>query len=229
MLLKSLETIKYGTLYKININPTDYYEFYSTDKLHEWGNSFYFKWADSYVSKEEYNDYKSTPISIYAGYAYRSINDYKRGLVKEISDTYRNYANDSIPNAIISAPRTNKNLIVYRIMSGNIKDYFEKKNNYFEPLHELGFLSTSLIYDKISTNYSTAKDSDKLFLLKIYVPQNTEAVFVDAIGNRMDSAECELLINHNYYLYPLNYPYKHKGITCLECFLSKTKISNNFK
>ena len=135
-------------------------------------------------------------------------------------------ADFSIPDAIHSAPHIPKKIVVYRIISGYINEYFKNIDGVFSPLLEKAFLSSSILSDKIVENISTLNDPEHPILLKIYVPNNTEAVFVNSIGDFPDSAEAELLINHNHYLYPIKYPYINKdhNLLCVECFLSNKPL-----
>ncbi|MDO5148147.1 MAG: ADP-ribosyltransferase [Oscillospiraceae bacterium] len=212
----------YGKLLDISINEDEYHEFTSNEDANKWGHLLYDDWAKEYEKNEGMYDYHDTPIFLYTGTAYRIINDYKRGGAVSISPSNKKMADCSIPEAIHSAPHISEKIVVYRIISGDVCDYFKNIDGYFSPLFEKAFLSSSLLRDKISEHISTLKDPDHPILLKIYVPENTEAVFVNSIGGFNDSAEAELLINHNQYLYPIKYPYVNKthNILCVECLLS---------
>ena len=216
----------YGKLHDISINKDEYYEFTSNDDANKWGRPLYDDWAKEYEKNEGTYDFHDTPIFLYTGTAYRIINEYKRGITTSISPSYKKMADCSIPEAIHSAPHVSKKIVVYRIISGDVCDLFKNINGYFSPLFEKAFLSSSLLCDKISEHISTLNDPEHPILLKIYVPENTEAVFVNSIGEFDESAETELLINHNQYLYPIKYPYinKEHNIKCVECLLSDRKF-----
>lgn len=213
---------RYGKLHDISVDENEYYEFTSNDDANRWGHLFYDDWANEYVKLEGTNDFRNTPIFIYTGTAFCAINKYKRGIETPISPSYMKMADFSIPDAIHSAPHIPKSIVVYRIISGYVCDYFKNVDGFFSPLLERAFLSSSLLADKIVNNISTLDDPEHPILLKIFVPEKTEAVFVNSIGGFPDSAEAELLINHNHYLYPIKYPYinKEHNLLCVECLLS---------
>lgn len=217
---------KYGKLFSLSINENEYYEFTSSEDANRWGHLLYDDWANEYVKLEGTNDFHNTPIFIYTGTAYCAINKYKRGIETSIPPSYVKMADFSIPDAIHSAPHIPKKIVVYRIISGYINEYFKNIDGVFSPLLEKAFLSSSILSDKIVENISTLNDPEHPILLKIYVPNNTEAVFVNSIGDFPDSAEAELLINHNHYLYPIKYPYINKDhiLLCVECFLSNKPL-----
>ena len=195
-----------------NIDTNDYYEFKSIDEADKWGRDVYRVWGNEFKKQYEKTE---NPLSVYGGNTFKVINKYKRN-GECISSRYQNYADIIIPNAISSATRIPRNITVYRYIREMNYNFFFNRDNHFI-YQEKGFLSTTLHIDKV---FSAGQIS---FILKIFVPKETEAIYINSVENYVGESELELLINHNYYLHLLKMPYKINGFPCLECILSRNK------
>lgn len=223
-----LNSIRYGKQRKIEFDFSKYREFQNAEDAENWGRLYYDRWAKCHVKYLKNKDYHSSPIVLYSNNAYK-VNEYKRNPSPDsLYRCYKELAENDIPNAIISAPRTPEDIIVYRKISGTISKYFPKQNRFMMPLYEKGFLSTGLVCENVVKNVHTHRNTpngDNFILLRIFVPKDTEAVFVDSIGELYLSSEIELLINHNYYLLPISYPKKYSSeyeqYKFMDCLLSK--------
>lgn len=205
-------------------NKDVYKEFETADEAEEWGMTHYKNWAQSYkdVMKLAKNSVKGSiftaPVECYCGYTYRQINNYLRNEIDSESNIYREMA-DILSIVLCSAPRIPDNVILYRLVNDEFINEFIKLNKQEmpTPIHEKGFMSTSLIKDIVDEEeaYATRKN-----LLKIYVESDTMGIYVNAITRR---SEEEMLLVPNMYLALINYPYRDDDIEKMvfECKLLK--------
>ena len=182
-----------------HIDKTSYHEFASFDDAENWGMSRYSAWANTYknvfsLTYARYTRYDSRhplalieePIELYCGYRYREINDYLRTHTVPASFPKIPIYAATMSNAILSAPTTDLNLIAYRQVSdAAVQDILEAHEN--ETLYcEKGFMSVALHKETCIENCGNEPN-----VLKIYMPKNIPAVYVNSIVRR---DEAELLI-----------------------------------
>jgi hypothetical protein len=158
----------------------------------------------------------SSSIESYCGYPYREINKYLRFDIDIESNLYRELSH-ILTIVLCSAPRIPENIVVYRLVcDGFIEDLIKNnKDTRCTPTQEKGFLSTSLTPSIINSSESYAIHKN---LLKIYVPEDSIGIYVNAVTVR---SEQEILFAPNGYLGLASYPYEDKTAekTVYECKL----------
>lgn len=165
-------------------NDKSYKEFYSSQEADEWARRLF--------STEILSDEEKEAIGYYCGTGYHCINIHKRRIpvFNPLSPRDRKWADITISNAILKAPRIPENIIVYRKITYNtIAEHWQEKK-----LAERSFLSTCFCFD------TTVKSIDcdiPWCILRILVPKGTAAFYTTLIKDR---GESELLINENHIL-----------------------------
>ena len=170
------------------IGGTKYCEFLDIESVEKWANSLYGQWFDNLIKMQRilenttpfqgsfcsYLNGNVTMVEAYAGSAYKNINRVLRG-----EKTEDNHFNKSLASKlaleILLAPKLDKNIIVYRFLN---KETFEKIKNEITnsgSYIEKGFLSTTLLIDKIDKRFEYYNDHD--FILKIYVNKDSIGVY----------------------------------------------------
>lgn len=201
---------KYGNL-NWNVEDKDsYYEFHDRAEIKEWGENIYGEWAKRYkvimgnAAPLVEKSCTTSPLEYYCGYSYRNINQYLR----ERNGKDDRCDNDAVIADILkivlcSAPRIPHNLILYRIVNDNFINalIINNKMEQYSPALEKGFMSTSLLQEIVNEKEGYARYKN---LLKIYVPQNTVGVYVNAVTKRKEE---EMLLLPNMQLGLIRYPY----------------------
>ena len=223
---------KYGKLRNIPFDLTTFREFTSVNEAECWGHSLSDSWAEKYLSLYPASMVHNDPVGIYLGEAHREINRYKRGLISSISPSYYEIAYKTLPDVIETSNPLEENIIVYRLLTGNIATFYKLENNCVVPFHEMSFLSTGLLlnqlYKSVTTLGEDTDDNSRLLIFKIYVPKGEKGIYANSIVTR---GEYEFLINHEYYLHPVSYPkeipcqcYKYNSGIIIEWLLSKKAV-----
>lgn len=213
---------KYGKLCWYIDDKENYLEFKDSKEAQEWGETNYKYWAEKYkkymqMAKDVVKtSFCTAPLECYCGYSYRQVNQFLRYGIDYKHNTYRELS-DILSLVLCTAPRISCNLVLYRMVNDNFIDMLVEKNTQETPtpVQEKGFMSTSLLKDITNENESYAAESN---LLKIFVPQNTIGVYVNAVVRR---SEEEMLLFPNMYLGLASYPYKDEetGKMIFECKL----------
>ena len=171
-----------------------FHEFYSINEAKVWGKKYYGKIPEETIYSE---------IKQYCGYLFNPINAVLRG---EDLSWYRENAEERYQNRIqIIMPwlcefKLPEDVIVYRAIS---KKHLQKMKSWSKEkfgdnknlLYELGFLSTSLVFNELKKLHP-----DSIYL-KIYLLKGTNGAYVDLISKR--SEEQEFLIPPGARLYVL--------------------------
>lgn len=184
-----------------------YEEFRLPDDVHRWGNTLYENWkinhmkAFQYISRSESPFVKSPePIQRYCGDNFNQINKLLRTGHTDINIPDIPIIIHTLVYAIYTAPRLDKNLIVYRQVCEEMINDLERETKKGLPYHEKGFLSTSLLKS------SCLKEcGDQPYMLKIYVPSGTPAIYVNSVTFKCEE---ELLFPPDQYLLARGNSYK---------------------
>lgn len=186
------------------IDKTTCHEFVSYCDADKWGINRYDTWGKSYkrvfaLANARYNQkylLLEEPIALYCGNKYRQINSFLRN---PLSYSEVPIYPATMVSAILSAPTTDKKLIVYRQVPDDTIDALiqaHKSGNFY---CEKGFMSVSLHKDTCINNCG-----NHLHILKIYMPKDISAVYVNVIAPR---DEAELLLLPEMYLNLIALPY----------------------
>lgn len=178
-----------------SIDKASYHEFTSFDDAETWGMDHYSSWAKTYkkvffLSSDRYKEHSplrlDEPIELYCGYCYREINEYLRNNYMTSAYPKVSVYAATMASAILSAPTTDQSLVSYRQVSAlTVQAIVEAHEN--EIVYcENGFMSVSLHKETCIENCGHEAD-----VLKIYMPKDIPAVYVNAIKRR---DEAELLL-----------------------------------
>ncbi len=213
---------RYGKLSWYIDDKEAYLEFKNQDEAQVWGIEHYKNWADKYKQVMQISKMAikgslcDAPLECYCGYSYRQINEFLRYEEDNEYHTYREMA-DILSIVLCSAPRISHDLVLYRMVNDKFINMLIEKNKQTvsTPIQEKGFMSTSLLKSIANENEPYASEKN---LLKIFVPQNTIGVYVNAVTKR---SEEEMLLFPNMYLGLVSYPYKDEeiGKIVFECKL----------
>lgn len=191
-----------------SIDKASCHEFVSFNAAEAWGMNRYSPWAKTYkkvfsLSTARYQEHSplrlEEPIELYCGYNYRETNDYLRNNIMPSAFPKVSFFAATLVTAILSAPTTDQNLVAYRQVSlSTIQAIMEARKN--ETIYcEKGFLSVSLHKETCFENCG-----HELHVLKIYIPKDVPAVYVNAIVRR---DEAELLLPPEMFLRLVADPY----------------------
>lgn len=186
-------------------------------KVSEGGNieiiqNTYKEWASKY--SQEASTYEYPPIDWYCGCPHDEINGKLRKLTPYLPPHLIDIANN-LSVEILKAPRTPHNLIAYRALDKKIIEEIIEKAMEDKPYIDHGFISTSINYDcLLEEEFAHYKG-----ILKLYIPANTPAIYIDQIRTKYLSRrdEQELLIHPNAIFQIINRPYTMGGRLFLEC------------
>lgn len=205
-----LKKLKKKTIkpFHCSIDKAACHEFTSFDDAETWGMGHYSPWAKAYkkvffLSNARYKEHSplrlEEPIELYCGYRYREINEYLRN--NPLTSAFPNVPvyTATMASAILSAPTTDQSLVAYRqVSSSTIQAIVEAHEN--ETVYcEKGFMSVSLHKETCIENCGHKAD-----VLKIYLPKDLPAVYVNAIVRRN---EAELLLLPEMFLRLIADPY----------------------
>lgn len=205
-----LKKLKQKTIkpFHCSIDKAACHEFTSFDDAETWGMGHYSPWAKAYkkvffLSSARYKEHSplrlEEPIELYCGYRYREINEYLRN--NTLTSAFPNVPvyTATMASAILSAPTTDQSLVAYRqVSSSTIQAIVEAHEN--ETVYcENGFMSVSLHKETCIENCGHKAD-----VLKIYLPKDLPAVYVNAIVRR---DEAELLLPPELFLRLIAEPY----------------------
>lgn len=205
-----LKKLKKKTIkpFHCSIDKAACHEFTSFDDAETWGMGHYSPWAKAYkkvffLSNARYKEHSplrlEEPIELYCGYRYREINEYLRNT--PLTSAFPNVPvyTATMASAILSAPTTDQSLVAYRqVSSSTIQAIVEAHEN--ETVYcEKGFMSVSLHKETCIENCGHKAD-----VLKIYLPKDLPAVYVNAIVRRN---EAELLLLPEMFLRLIADPY----------------------
>lgn len=191
-----------------SIDKASCHEFASFNDAEAWGMNHYSPWAKTYkkvffLSNARYKEHSplrlEEPIELYCGYRYQEINDYLRN--NTIPSTFPKvpiYA-ATMASSILSAPTTNQSLVAYRQVSPSTVQFIMEAHKNETVYCEKGFLSVSLHKETCFENCG-----HELNVLKIYIPKDVPAVYVNAIVRR---DEAELLLPPEMFLRLVADPY----------------------
>lgn len=223
-ILNMINEQRYGKLLWHIDEREKYLEFNNQKDAQTWGRNHYKDWADKYKQVMRFSklsikgSLSDASLECYCGYAYRQINEYLRYEKDNEHHTYRELA-DILSIVLCSAPRVPFDLILYRMVNDEFVNMLIEKNKQVSPtpIHEKGFMSTSLLKNIANETEPYASQN---YLLKIYVPKDTIGVYVNAVTRR---SEEEMLLFPNMFLGLVTYPYKDEdtGKTIFECQLIK--------
>lgn len=205
--IKVLEDVKDVDYISLG-NKEDYKEFLNKEEATEWGKELYKDWVVKYKKLMDCSTkYASTKVycedivALYCGEEYKQINEYLREETSN-TDTLNKIKATILLLALISAPRTSQDLVLYRIVGDEFVTTLIDKNKHNEWCEEKGFMSTSLLKNIV---YSSGYFSSEKNILKIYVPKGTVALYVSLVCGR---SEDELLLPPGVGLKMISSPYE---------------------
>lgn len=224
--------LKYGRIDCHNIEKESYHDFGTEDEAKEWGKNIYGNWAKEYPnyikniprSGRVAEDWSTRdPLAYYCGNLYRNANDYYRS--GDYGNGYFDSLKTELNNIINAAPRIPDNIVVYRALYKIDFWDFRALNRSRSPFVELGFMSTSLTASILTRKHEDpySNFSASHYALRIYVPKGTKAVYVDEVGQYVESlarGELELLFPSETKLYMVAYPYRKWGKCVFDCQIS---------
>lgn len=213
-----LKKYKYGELNK-PVDENDFFEFTEEEDAQIWGENLYHNWGKDYkksvgiVKLAIKNNLIADSLSSYCGDMYREINEHLR-----LGLDSKNYEIliMAMTMAMSFAPRLDRSLIVYRLVSDEVIEQLIKSNkDENAPFHEKGFMSTSLVKSTICNNEDFLNYNN---LLKIYVEKGEVGIYSNVIVRRNEQ---EMIFMPNNYLGLIKYPYvdKDSGRKIYECRL----------
>jgi len=194
-------------------NKEEYREFKDIESSQAWGMENYKEWSENYkkvmkkYSKLCKNNLYNEPIECYCGYSYREISKFLRYGIDSEYHTYRELS-DILSLVLCTVPTIPCNLVVYRIVNDEFINAMieNNKSDIPLPMHEKGFMSTSLLKTIADENEAYTGEKN---LLKIFVPKGTVGIYVNTIAMR---SEEEMLLLPNMYLGLISYPYEDKEV-----------------
>ncbi|MEC1695992.1 ADP-ribosyltransferase [Schinkia azotoformans] len=221
-IIKMMNKKRYGEIHWSIDKKKEYREFQNATEAQDWGMAHYKNWADQYMKVMQMaknivkNSLYIAPLECYCGYSYRQINEFLRYDSDNENHTYRELS-DILSIVLCSAPRVPCNLVLYRMVNDEFINMLvaENKRDIPTPVHEKGFMSTSLLKNIANEDEPYAAENN---LLKIYVPKDTSGVYVNAVTRR---SEEEMLLSPNMFLGLASYPYydQESGKKVFECQL----------
>lgn len=171
-----------------------------------WGIQLYRQCGDNY--KKNNSEEGKNVVSYYCGLEHIKYNSILRKMPYEPQPEPNSIYDNRIKQLkkiILDSPRTDCNLIVWRIVPDHVIELMKKNfltKGYFL---EKGFLSTSLTKEACWENFHEVSKSK--IILQIKVPSGTAAIYTPCFA--LNRREQELLINYNIRLYFDNF---HKEI-----------------
>lgn len=218
--MQLLKRVRYGELNCRLKDKKNYKKFIDSKDYIEWGEGIYSDWAEKYKESmrlmeqvKSDSSLETSPLECYCGYSYKYINEFLR--TGKINNQIYSNMTDLLIFTLCSAPKIPENIVLYRVVGGDIAKEIYLKNKNKEPFQEKGFMSTSLL-ENIINNYN--EECVEPMLLKIFVPKDTIGIYVNVIAKR---SEEEVLLAPNNILRMIEYPYydKELGVNVLECQL----------
>lgn len=191
---------------------SSYYEYGNPQELSE----YYSAWSKSI---NEHKDERIHAIELYCGYISEKVNQFLRGNEDRclFLDTIR-----GLDGLLSSSPSLKNNTILYRALPLPVMEIVlasMKANGYYL---EKGFLSTSISLKGIS-NIDRETIGRVKYVLKLYVPKRTPALYVEDIeGSGMDEREeQEVILPRDSKIRPINRPFHEKefGYWIFECIV----------
>lgn len=213
-----LKRYKYGELNK-PVDENDFFEFTEEQDAQIWGENLYHNWGKDYersvdiVKRATKEELTADSISCYCGNMHRAINEHLR---YERDSKIHEILIMAMTMAMSFAPRLDRSLIVYRLVSDEVIEQMIKSNkDENAPFHEKGFMSTSLVKSTICNNGDFLNYNN---LLKIYVEKGEVGIYSNVIARRNEQ---EMIFMPNNYLGLIKYPYvdEDSGRKIFECRL----------
>lgn len=175
---------------------------------------FYLEWSNLYektYSKYPKKFFADDPIPFYCGNEHKRINSF---LLNDCLNNEKTQKDVNILCDIIyGAPRFPQNAILYRSITEDELQYYKKGCRKKNVTGFKIFLSTSITKDGTQIN------ADYPFLLKIYLPKDVPAIYIDNICSRNEK---EVLLPPGGQLKLLSNKYKDKETNkpTYDCYIS---------
>ena len=193
-----------------NEKEPDYEEFKDEKDVKKWADGLYKKWYENlkqmqnkfYTEKHfeftgsTFLNLDLTAVSIYKGSGYENMNSVLRGVKNINNESEYKWLCLKLIFEMLLAPRLDKDIVVYRFVNETtfklIKNEINKGNAYVEK----GFLSTTLLKDKINKKHEPYNNHN--YILKIYVEKGNVAVYSSIFEENTDGkSEYEMILLNN--------------------------------
>lgn len=193
-----------------NEKEPDYEEFKDEKDVKKWADGLYKKWYENlkqmqtqFYTKKHFEftgstflNVNHTAVSIYKGSGYENMNSVLRGVKNINNESEYKWLCLKLIFEMLLAPRLDQDIVVYRFVDREtfnlIKNEINKGNAYVEE----GFLSTTLLKDKINKEYEPYNDHN--YILKIYVKKGNVAVYSSIFDENTDGkSEYEMIFLNN--------------------------------
>lgn len=138
-----------------------------------WGNSLYLTNGKPY--KEEYAAGKINAVAYYCGNSHIRFNSHLRSSNHEQLYDFELQKINELKQIILDAPRTDRCITVWRMVSDDIVWKIMKNNFLHDSFTECGFLSTSLTQESCWDNFNSVSNMN--FMLRINVPKGTAGIY----------------------------------------------------
>lgn len=176
----------------------------------EWANRLYKEWYENlkqmqsqFCTNKQFEftgsaflKMNETAVSIYKGSGYQNMNGVLRGVKNIENESEFKWLCLKLIFEMLLAPRLDKDIVVYRFVDSEtfnlIKNEINKGNAYVEK----GFLSTTLLKDKINKEHEPYNNHN--YILKIYVEKGNVAVYSSIFDENTDGkSEYEMILLNN--------------------------------
>lgn len=167
------------------------YKTFTEDQATTWGNQLYSQSGATY--REQNSNGESGVVAYYCGNCHIYYNSILRGMPNITEDERLNKEIKALKKIIEEAPRTDQDLIAWRIVPDDIAKQImtsSQKPNFFL---EKGFLSTSLTQESCWINFHEVSKLN--YMLRIKIPRGSAGIYTPAYVT--DRREQELLLMPN--------------------------------
>lgn len=207
----------------------NYTEFYDEKSVEKWANRLYKEWYDNLkqmqiqfnlnshfeFTKSTYLNLNLTAVDIYKGSGYQKMNGVLRGVENIENESEFKWLCLKLIFEMLLAPRLDKDIVVYRFVNRTTFELIKNEINNHNGYLEKGFLSTTLLKDKINKEHEHYNNHN--YILKIYVKKGNVAVYSSLFDKNTDGkSEYEMIfLNNGILSIKDNYSSRNNILECL--------------